>query len=149
MPGPLSAIQITMNDPTRVLLQSWLRCPTKPSGLVRRARALLLLAQGYRYPPTARQVGLSERHVRKWARRFREQGLAGLHERPRSGRPPVFAPQVALYVVKLACERPDQFGRSLSQWNCSELARQLQANGIVPSISFETVRRIQHFAKAE
>jgi transposase len=142
MPDPLSTIQITMNDPTRALLQSWLRRPTKPSGLVRRARALLLLAQGYRYAPTARQVGLSERHVRKWARRFREQGAAGLHEQPRSGRPPVFAPQVALYVVKLACERPDQFGRSLSQWNCSELARQLQADGIVPSISFETVRRI-------
>jgi len=142
MPGPLSTIPITMNDPTRALLQSWLRRPTKPSGLVRHARALLLLAQGSRYAPTARQVGLSERHVRKWARRFREYGAAGLHERPRSGRPPVFAPQVALYVVKWACERPDQFGRSLSQWNCSELARQLQADGIVASISFETVRRI-------
>jgi hypothetical protein len=74
MPGPLSTIQITMNDPRRALLQSWLRCPTKPSGLLRRARALLLLAQGSRDAPTARQVGLSERHVRKWARRFREQG---------------------------------------------------------------------------
>ncbi len=70
------------------------------------------------------------------------QGVAGLRERPRSGRPPVFAPQVALYVVKLACERPDQFGRSLSQWDCSDLARQLTSEGIVPTMSFETVRRI-------
>ncbi len=46
MPGPLSTIQITMSEQTRALLQSWLRRPTKPSGLVRRARALLLLEQG-------------------------------------------------------------------------------------------------------
>jgi transposase len=142
MPGPLSTIQITMSDQTRVLLQSWVRRPTKPSGLVRRARALLLLEGGQRIAPTAKQVGLSERHLRKWAKRFSDQGVAGLRERMRSGRPPVFSPQVALYVVKLACERPDQFGRSLSQWNCSELARQLQDDGIVASISFETVRQI-------
>ncbi len=131
-----------MSDQTRTLLQSWVRRPTKPSGLVRRARALLLLERGQRLAPTAKHVGLSERHLRKWARRFDQQGVAGLRERMRSGRPPVFSPQVALYVVKLACERPDQFGRSLSQWNCSELARQLQDDGIVPSISFETVRQI-------
>ena len=147
MPGPFSKIQITMSDQTRVQLQSWLRSPTMPSGLVRRARALLLLEQGYRYAPTAKQVGLSEYHLRKWARRFGERGCAGLHELPRSGRPPVFPPQVALYVVKLACERPDQFGRSLSQRDCSELAHQLQADGIVPTISFETVRRILHSHK--
>jgi transposase len=142
MPGPLSTIQITMSEQTRALLQSWLRSLTKPSGLVRRARALLLLEQGKRYASTARQVGLSEYHLRKWARRFCVQGVTGLRERPRSGRPPVFAPQVALYVVKLACERPDQSGRSLSQWDCSDLARQLTANGIVPAISPETIRRI-------
>ena len=142
MPGPFSKVQITMSDQTRAQLQSWLRCPTKPAGLVKRARALLLLEEGERYAPTARRVGLSDFHLRKWARRFCNQGVAGLYERARSGRPPVFSPQVALYVVKLACERPDRFGRSLSQWNCSELARQLEAEGIVPSISFETVRRI-------
>jgi transposase len=49
---------------------------------------------------------------------------------------------VALYVVKLACERPDQVGPSLSHWNCSDLARQLQADGIVQSISSETIRSI-------
>ena len=135
MPGPFSKIQITMSDQTRVQIQSWLRCPTMPSGLVRRARALLLLEQGERYAPTAKQAGLSEFHLRKWARRFCELGIAGLGERPRSGRPPVFPPEVALYVVKLACERPDKFGRSLSQWHCSELIRQLQADGIVSSIS--------------
>ncbi len=47
-----------------------------------------------------------------------------------------------MYLVKIACERPDQLGRSLSQWDCVELARQLERDGIVESISAATVRRI-------
>lgn len=139
MAGPLSMIQRTMSDQTRAQLQSWVRHPTRPWNLVRRARALLL-EQGGRIAPTARRVGLTERNLRKWARRFCELGLRGLREQPRAGRPPVFGPRVALYVVKLACEWPDQFGRSLSQWNCSDLACQLRADGMTPSISAETVR---------
>jgi transposase len=42
----------------------------------------------------------------------------------------------------LACERPDALGRSLSQWDCRELARQLVAEGMVANISASTVRRI-------
>jgi transposase len=54
----------------------------------------------------------------------------------------VFPPEVAIHVVRLACERPDPLGRSLSQWDCTELARQLIADGIVEEISTATVRRI-------
>jgi transposase len=53
-----------------------------------------------------------------------------------------FPPEVALHLVKMACERPDVCGRSLCQWDCQELARQLVRDGVVPSISSETVRRI-------
>ena len=49
---------------------------------------------------------------------------------------------VALHLVKMACERPDERGRSLSFWDCREMARQLVAEGVVPSISPDTVRRI-------
>jgi len=49
---------------------------------------------------------------------------------------------VALQVVRLACDLPEQAGRSLSQWDCRELARQLQTEGIVDSLSPQTVQRI-------
>jgi transposase len=49
---------------------------------------------------------------------------------------------VATHLVKIACEQPDKLGRSLSQWDCLELARQLMEGGIVESISPDTVRRI-------
>jgi transposase len=47
-----------------------------------------------------------------------------------------------MHVVKIACERPDDAGRSLSQWDCIEIARQLVRAGVVASISAETVRQI-------
>jgi hypothetical protein len=49
---------------------------------------------------------------------------------------------VALHTVKIACERPDTCGRSLSQWDCVEIARQLITGGVVCSISAETIRQI-------
>ena len=78
---------------------------------------------------------MTERNLRKWARRFHRGGVAGLNDSPRPGRAPVFSPEVALYIVKLACERPDDMGRSLSQWDCPELARSLKADGVVQTIS--------------
>jgi transposase len=53
-----------------------------------------------------------------------------------------FPPAVATQLVKLACELPDDQGRSLSLWTCAELARTLQREGIVESISPQSVQRI-------
>jgi hypothetical protein len=55
---------------------------------------------------------------------------------------PFVPPVVALYVVKLACERPDIVGRSLSPWDSTELARQLVHDGVVEAIAPQTVQRI-------
>jgi transposase len=142
MRGRRSAWTITLDSPTRMTFQRWLQRRKTPVGIARRVHAILLLEQGHSYVQTAKRVGLAEYHVRKWVKRFHERGAAGLLEKPRPGRPPVFAPEVALHLVKLACERPDQKGRSLSQWDCPELACKLKADGIVQSISADTIARI-------
>jgi transposase len=142
MRGRRSAWTITLDPLTRTTLQHWVQRRKTPVGLARRARAMLLLDQGHSCVQTAKWVGLSDYHVRKWAKRFQERGLAGLREQPRPGRPPVFAPEVALHLVKLACERPDHVGSSLSQWDCPELARRLKADGVVSTISADTIERI-------
>ena len=64
--------------------------------------------------------------------------LTRLVEGPRA----VFPPEVAIPVVRLACERPDILGRSLSQWDGTELAHQLIAEALVEDISTATGRRI-------
>lgn len=43
--------------------------------------------------------------------------------------------------MRRACELPEQAGRSLSQWDCAELARQLVRDGVVAAISPQTVQR--------
>jgi DDE superfamily endonuclease len=47
-----------------------------------------------------------------------------------------------LHLVRRACELPEQAGRSLSQWDCAELARQLVRDEVVAAISPQTVQRI-------
>jgi len=58
-----------------------------------------------------------------------------------AGRRP-FPPEIATYLVKLACELPDLAGRSLSLWTCAELARSLIRDEVVTTISPQTVQRI-------
>lgn len=62
--------------------------------------------------------------------------------KPAGAESPLFPPEVALHLVKLSCEMPDKLGVSLSLWDCQELARKLQSDGIVETISPDTVRRI-------
>ena len=59
-----------------------------------------------------------------------------------AGVPRVFPPIVATHLVKLACELPDDADRSLSTWTCAELARTLKTNGVVETISPQSVQRI-------
>jgi transposase len=44
------------------------------------------------------------------------------------------------HLVKIACERPDPCGRSLSQWDCLQIAQELVRRGLVTSIGRESVR---------
>lgn len=59
-----------------------------------------------------------------------------------AGGQPVFPPEVAAHLVKLACELPDLAGRSLSLWTCAELARSLKEAKVVETISPQSVQRI-------
>jgi hypothetical protein len=47
-----------------------------------------------------------------------------------------------MHLVRLACELPEQAGRSLGQWDCAELARQLVIDEVVAAISPQTVQRL-------
>lgn len=54
-----------------------------------------------------------------------------------------FSPHVVVtHLVKLACALPDEARRSLSLWTCAELAHTLVRDGVVESISPQSVQRI-------
>jgi transposase len=106
-------------------------------------RAQIVLWAADRQPNSriATQLGITVDTVRTWRGRFAEQGLAGLADRPRSGRPSRFNPVQVAQVTALACQLPRDTGAPLARWSCPELAREAIIQGVTESISAATVRR--------
>jgi transposase len=73
-------------------LEARARRYTLPYRDVVRAKIVPLAADGYDNDEIALRLDTRREIVSKWRKRFFEQGLAGLEERPRGGRPPVFSP---------------------------------------------------------
>jgi hypothetical protein len=92
MPGPQTARVVSLAPETRATLAQWVRSPNRAAGLVQRARIVLLAAEAQPLRRIAEQVGVDRNVVRRWVDRFRAQGLAGLADRPRPGRPRTFPP---------------------------------------------------------
>lgn len=92
MPGRRSPRVVEVSGEVRATLVRWTRSPSQPAGLVRRARMVLLAADGMPVRHIGPAVGVSRTVVRDWLDRFRAQGLAGLQDLPRPGRPRRFSP---------------------------------------------------------
>jgi hypothetical protein len=84
--GRTTSLTIRLTPAERLTLLAWQRATTISAGVARRARLLLLVADGVTITAAAATVGLSRRHAYKWLRRFVQEGLAGLHEQPRHDR---------------------------------------------------------------
>ena len=65
---------------------------TLPFREVQRAKVVLLAAEGIENGEIAARLDCSPETVRRWRKRFFEQGLAGLEEAPGRGRKPAFPP---------------------------------------------------------
>lgn len=92
MRGRKLSFQIVLSDDERAALEHWLRSTSLPAGLVTRARAILLLGAGMPLKDVIVRCGLTPRTVRKWAKRFIVERMAGLQDRQGRGRKPVFPP---------------------------------------------------------
>jgi transposase len=107
-----------------------------------RARIVLDAACGHSNNAISRPLGVSVDTVRCWRSRYADEGMAGLADRPRSGRPARLTPVQVAEVKALACQLPAETGLPLSRWSCPELASQVVTRGIAPAMSASTVRRI-------
>ena len=74
-------------------LQKIVRSNTVSNGQARRARTILMLAEGLTITHIATIVGMAPRHVRHWGRRFIKERVLELKDLPRTGRPSVFSPR--------------------------------------------------------
>jgi len=78
---------LVLRDGDREVLESMLRSRSVSAGLAKRARMILLAADGVGNHEIAERVGGGRTTVIRWRARYEERGLAGLDDRERSGRP--------------------------------------------------------------
>ena len=139
--GGRSPFQISLRASERRALKRAAGSQAAPHRQVVRARIVLDAAAGLPSTLIARRVGVAPNTVRKWRKRFCTHGYAGLRDRPRSGRPRVFAAVVVAEVKAIACELPATRDVPLGRWSLAELREELLASGLVAEVSTATVRR--------
>ena len=94
-----------------------------------RARIVLLAAAGLANTHIARKLGIAPNTVVKWRKRFCKEGVDGLADRKRPGRPRMFPATVVAQVKAIACELPATRGVPLGRWSLAELRQELLAIG--------------------
>ena len=139
--GGRSRFQISLRASERQALKRAARSQAAPHRQVVRARIVLDAAAGLPNALIAQRVGVAPNTVRKWRKRFCTHGYAGLRDRPRPGRPRVFAAAVVAEVKAIACELPATQGVPLGRWSLAELRAEVIAGGLAAELSTSTVRR--------
>jgi transposase len=87
-----------------------------------RLHAVLLVAKGMSCRKVADYLGDPERTVRFWIRRYQEDGLQGLIENERSGRPPRISEKQMNRIALVLRKKPEDFGLSGGIWDGKSLS---------------------------
>jgi len=87
---PAESLQLYPGD--REILESMVRKRTLAQRMAFRARILLCCADGLAHREIKRRLNTSVDTVLRWRNRYEQQGIDGLQDRPRPGRPPTFSP---------------------------------------------------------
>jgi len=95
---------------------------TKAARVFRRAQAVRDVVKGQRLQTVSDTLHFTYSALRKWVYRFAHQGVHGLVDRPRSGRPPKVTCELEKHLHRLVDQDPLEHGSLHSQWSCRELA---------------------------
>ena len=93
MRGRKSKVLVELSDEQRAELEQMVRSRSVKAGLQKRCRAVLAIADGMTFRESTTVVGMSDKHLRKWCRRYLENGCEGLNDQPGRGRKPGFSPR--------------------------------------------------------
>ena len=101
MPGR-SPHEIALSEEERAELKHRAACYTRPHREVLRAKLVLMAAEGATNTEIGERLGMTRKSVGRWRKRFSEQGIEGIEDLKRTGRPRRFPP---------GGDRPGQSGR--------------------------------------
>jgi hypothetical protein len=117
----MPAATLALNDQDRATLESWTRASTVSAGQRERALIVLAVADGAGVSGAARVLGLSRPTVIKWRERFLADGVAGLGDLPRSGRPKTIDDA---QIIAATLEPPPE-SLAVTHWSSRLLGRHL------------------------
>ena len=120
-------------------LEQMLRCGRHAARKLTRARILLRAAEGLSDEEIAEEVDTSVPTIERTRRRFVEEQLGVLTERPRPGKPPVLKEKEEARLIAEACS-PAPGGREC--WTLQLLADRDVELGLAPACSADTVGRV-------
>src|SRR5579875_794561 len=106
----------------RKQLEAWLRTHSIPQALATRARIVLGSAAGESIRALAARLGVTERTVCLWRRRYREAGLAGLRTLPRAGLPRQITAATEKAVLSATLRKP----KTATHWSTRRLAKEVE-----------------------
>jgi transposase len=121
-----------LTEQERTMIERLAHSRTAPARLVERARIIWYASQKLRVPAIAERVGLNERTVRMWFKRFERDGLSGLNDAPRSGRPATYTGDVVAEVIATALAEPQKLGLPFASWTLDRLERFLNEERTIP-----------------
>lgn len=105
----------------------------------RRARALLLAHEGKKDGKIGEQVGVTKQTVLSLRRRFQEERVGCIYDKPRSGRPVKFDGEARAKITAIACsEAPEGYAK----WSYRMLADKAVELGVVEAINYGSVGNI-------
>lgn len=136
---------VRLSDADRESLEELLQKSSLKSRMYKRVHALLELDKGQTYPAVASIVHLSKVSLGKLARKYKQTGLACLHDDSRPGRPVTIQAEQRDQITMLACDSPPD---GHSQWSLRLLADKIVELGYCDSISHTHVNRLLKKSKS-
>ena len=116
------AREVRLKSKVRKVLEARCRAPTTAQRDVKRARIVLLAADGHSTRSIAEEVRVQPRIVSNWRRRFADHGLGGLTDRPRAGKKPIYGTATNQRILALLDKPPPQ---GYARWTGPLLAEAL------------------------
>jgi transposase len=121
-----------LTEEERTELERLRRSRKAEQRLVERARIVLLLADGGQPTEVAAELRRSQPMVYHWLHRFNEQGLAGLEDAPRAGRPLTYSEEERGRMIATARTRPEKLGLDFGHWTLNRLVEYVNEQLGVP-----------------
>src|SRR6185312_7356381 len=116
------AREVHLSSKDRKVLEACCRSPVTLQRDLKRARIVLLAADGRSTRSIAKEVGVQPRIVSLWRHRYADQGLEGLQDKPRPGKQPIYTKATDKRILKLLDKPPPE---GFARWTGPLLAGEL------------------------